>query len=210
MSRPLVVLLPALGKDRGMYEPLARALGDRADVVGLDLPDAGDARSVRLEDVARDLALRIAAEKGERELAILGGLSLGGTLAMMISAELTPRALLLVAPGGLRVASARKRAIAGAMEESDAPAGLRALLHAALDVDLEAQLAANEIPTDLVWGEDDRVFPARTRERYATLLRASELHLLAGIGHLVPLEAPSELAHIVETRLARIARDPKR
>jgi pimeloyl-ACP methyl ester carboxylesterase len=81
-----------------------------------------------------------------------------------------------------------------------------ALLDAALDVDLEARLATNAIPTDLVWGEDDRVFGARTRDRYARTLAKSELHLLAGASHMTPLDAPADLARIVRSRLRALSR----
>jgi pimeloyl-ACP methyl ester carboxylesterase len=79
-----------------------------------------------------------------------------------------------------------------------------AMLRAALDVDLESTAVQNQIPTDLVWGEEDRVFPSRIYARYARTLGASKLHLLPGVGHFAPLEASGALAAILARRIAEL------
>jgi pimeloyl-ACP methyl ester carboxylesterase len=76
-----------------------------------------------------------------------------------------------------------------------------ALLRAVIDVDLAETMASNRVPTDLVWGEGDRVFPSRVYSRYERELAASTFHLLPGVGHFAPLDAPDALARIVRGRL---------
>jgi pimeloyl-ACP methyl ester carboxylesterase len=258
----LVVLLPALGLDGAMYAPLACALDGSADVSVIDLPGFDEAK--RVEDVDDERVLTWALERiaarvrclGRRP-AIMGGLSLGATLTIMLAADLRPSSMLLVAPGGLRASRARREALAFAMQADDpetfarrslgidtttfeasgfrghfptttghagayyphlvghvwaaADAAARArlygaLLRAAVHVDLEAQLAKNVVPTDLVWGSDDRVFSTRTQRRYAQILQNRTVHLLAGIGHFPPLEAPERVAEIMMARLLLLAR----
>jgi pimeloyl-ACP methyl ester carboxylesterase len=267
-ERPLIVLLPGLGLDRTMFEPLARALEHDAEVRAFDLPgfeafEAPGAGSAHGVDFTRDddLLERVAGHVADRVDAlgrrpdILGGLSLGGSLAIMLKARLRPSALVLFAPGGLRVAAARREAVEAAITADapdafvrrslgvdgpsfdDAPfrahfagpapearayythlhaetwapdvattrgVAYRSMLRAALRIDLEEILASNESPADLVWGEDDRVFSARTRRRYASTMRESRLHVLPGVGHFPPLDAPAAAATVVRARLATL------
>jgi pimeloyl-ACP methyl ester carboxylesterase len=132
---------------------------------------------------------------------------LGGTLAFMAKDFIAPQSLLLFAPGGLRVANARREAVLSAMAEGrhgEGSAVYEKALKLALDVDLEGRLAANQTPTDVVWGEDDRVFSGRTRTRFMATIKNAELHLLPSIGHFAPLEAPEAIARIIERRLASL------
>jgi pimeloyl-ACP methyl ester carboxylesterase len=245
-DRPLVVMLPALGLDAAMYAPLERILGARAELLALDYPELDEPERL-FERVAEHFASRVG-----RAPAIVGGLSFGGTLAISLARRLSARAMLLVAPGGLRVERMRREVILRAIaaeapvpfarrslgldsggferspfrrhfaepsdairaydrhldEERWAPAtALRrarayaAMLRAALDVDLEESLRENALPVDLVWGEEDRVFSARTRERYLRTVRGATVHLFPGAGHFAPLDVPEKLAEIVLRRL---------
>jgi pimeloyl-ACP methyl ester carboxylesterase len=226
-ERPLVVMLPALGLDVEMYAPFSAALADRADVLAIDylelaLRDSDLAAPGLVDRVERSLAGELA--RRDRHPTILGGVSLGGTLAYMLAKEFAPKALLLIAPGGLKVAKARRAAIEHAsaskgvlefareslgLEREWGPAAVpraeayRALLFSALDVDIEERLRQNTVPTDLVWGAEDRVFSPRVMRRYADTLRGHDLHVIEGAGHFVPLDAPDDLARIVRERLAK-------
>lgn len=51
--------------------------------------------------------------------------------------------------------------------------------------------ALRDIPTLLLWGTDDRVFSARDAALFRTANPAAEVHVVRGIGHLLPLEAPA-------------------
>ena len=64
----------------------------------------------------------------------------------------------------------------------------------------------SDIPTLVLWGSDDRVISARD----AAIIRAAnpqaEIHVVRGVGHLLPLEAPAwtnaYISQFISTRLA--------
>ena len=62
--------------------------------------------------------------------------------------------------------------------------------------DLHAELGAVQAPTLLVWGERDRLVPARVAEEWQRLLPRSRLVLVQG-GHVPMWEAPGELADCI-------------
>jgi len=53
-------------------------------------------------------------------------------------------------------------------------------------------------PTLLVFGAEDRVLPASYRQRFQRALPHARLEVVADAGHLVDLDAPQALAHLVE------------
>lgn len=60
--------------------------------------------------------------------------------------------------------------------------------------DSSALLRAADVPTLIVRGEQDELIPAEEADALATLMPKAEVVVLAGAGHLPPLEAPEELA----------------
>jgi len=54
------------------------------------------------------------------------------------------------------------------------------------------------VPTLVVWGEGDPLFPVEQGRRTAELLHA-RFEVLAGVGHLPPAEAPDRLAELLVT-----------
>jgi len=50
------------------------------------------------------------------------------------------------------------------------------------------------VPTLVVWGERDSLFPVAIGERTASSIPGAKLHVLRGVGHVPHLEAPSALA----------------
>jgi len=52
-------------------------------------------------------------------------------------------------------------------------------------------------PVDLVWGADDAEVPLAVAERAVGLFPSASLAVIPGVGHLLPTEAPAELARIV-------------
>jgi pimeloyl-ACP methyl ester carboxylesterase len=52
-------------------------------------------------------------------------------------------------------------------------------------------------PTLVVRGEADRLVPAAHAETFAAELPGARLHVLAGAGHLAPLERPDDIARLV-------------
>jgi pimeloyl-ACP methyl ester carboxylesterase len=53
------------------------------------------------------------------------------------------------------------------------------------------------VPTLLVWGEHDAVVPFECAEHYARLLPEARIEVVAGCGHAVDMERPSDLAALV-------------
>jgi len=53
-------------------------------------------------------------------------------------------------------------------------------------------------PVELLWGADDKEVPVEIAHRVASLLTGDvDVHVLAGVGHLVPTEAPEALVDAV-------------
>ncbi|KPC54181.1 alpha/beta fold hydrolase [Amantichitinum ursilacus] len=64
--------------------------------------------------------------------------------------------------------------------------------------DFSARAAQVNVPVTIIAGELDRVDPVEViTHKIAPLYPAAELHLLPGKGHLLPAEAPQDLANII-------------
>jgi pimeloyl-ACP methyl ester carboxylesterase len=72
-----------------------------------------------------------------------------------------------------------------------------AMLSSALDVDFRREMSESTSQVQVMWGERDRLFSAKFTERLAASLPHARLHVLAGVGHYPPLEAPERVAAIV-------------
>jgi pimeloyl-ACP methyl ester carboxylesterase len=55
-------------------------------------------------------------------------------------------------------------------------------------------LARILVPTLVIWGEHDSLFPLAVGERTARSIQNAKLHVLRGIGHVPHVEAPGALA----------------
>ncbi|WP_127904431.1 alpha/beta fold hydrolase [Solirhodobacter olei] len=81
-----------------------------------------------------------------------------------------------------------------------APAARLAWPLEASQEDITAQAAQIRVPTLVVSGEEDRVDPpAVLRQELMPRIPQARLHLLPGIGHLSPLEAPDDLADLIRS-----------
>lgn len=67
--------------------------------------------------------------------------------------------------------------------------------------DLSAQARLLDIPTLLVWGENDTKTPLADGQRLALLIRGSVLKVLKGAGHFVHQEKSQEVARIMRSFL---------
>ena len=77
-----------------------------------------------------------------------------------------------------------------------APAARAAWPLVASQEDITAQAALIRVPTLVISGDKDRVDPPAVLQReLMPLIPQATLHILPGIGHLSPLEAPEDLAH---------------
>lgn len=58
-------------------------------------------------------------------------------------------------------------------------------------------------PTLLIWGAEDRLIPASYAKRFAEgIAGPTEIHSIEGAGHLPEIEAPDEVAALIETFLS--------
>jgi pimeloyl-ACP methyl ester carboxylesterase len=60
-----------------------------------------------------------------------------------------------------------------------------------------------QVPTLVVWGDDDKVVPRECGERYAKLLPDASLEVVEGCGHAVDMERPAELARLALAHVGR-------
>jgi pimeloyl-ACP methyl ester carboxylesterase len=92
-------------------------------------------------------------------------------------------------PGAFRASIAWYRAGAGSVARSLAERA-------------PAPLDRVAVPTTVLWPEHDPLFPVAWSDRLEDFFADIELHVLAGVGHFVPLEAPAAVAEAVTRRLS--------
>ncbi|QUQ65795.1 alpha/beta fold hydrolase [Kutzneria sp. CA-103260] len=96
------------------------------------------------------------------------------------------------ATAGSRLAGVRERFLG-----SDLAAELGVLGAVIGREDLTERLAALAVPTAMVAGEQDSIWPVEGHEVMAGRIPGAELTVITGAGHLVPEEAPGELAEVI-------------
>jgi pimeloyl-ACP methyl ester carboxylesterase len=107
----------------------------------------------------------------------------------------------LFASGAPRTLRSRWREIMAATP----PAGVAAALRAMADrPDSFPTLEALRIPVLVVVGEEDALTPPAEAERMASAAAGAELEVVAGAGHMTPVERPAEFGAILRRFLARL------
>ncbi len=87
----------------------------------------------------------------------------------------------------------------GSSDYRSATGLMRDVLVISVNESYEEELKSLDVPVTLLWGDEDREVPPDVATRASTLLRTTHtLQSLQGIGHLLPVEAPHELASVVE------------
>jgi pimeloyl-ACP methyl ester carboxylesterase len=193
--------------------------------VALDLPGFGASPEPVSAGGARryaELLLPALKEIGEGPFVLVGH-SFGGTVACVIAAnhpELV-RALVLTGAPLLRTPSSRKSPLAyrtlralharklvsdrrmeaarqkyGSSDYRNATGVMRDVLVASVNESYEEELARLNVPVIMLWGEEDREVPLDVATRAGALLSTHSLQSLHGVGHLLPSEAPEELANV--------------
>jgi pimeloyl-ACP methyl ester carboxylesterase len=83
------------------------------------------------------------------------------------------------------------------------PAGLRAMANALADADLRDVLPRIDVPTLLLYGEDDKRSPVSIGEELHAKIPGSAFVVVPGAGHMVNLEAPERFNDEVRSFLRR-------
>lgn len=96
----------------------------------------------------------------------------------------------LVSPA--RLEAARRRY--GSADYAAAQGVMRGVLVEMVAESYEAELAALRCPVALVWGDRDETAPLAIAIDAQRLVPGASLEVLEGIGHLVPTDAPAQLA----------------
>jgi pimeloyl-ACP methyl ester carboxylesterase len=200
--------------------------------VALDLPGFGSSPSPTVAGGRRHYAELVspALQKLGDEPLVLVGHSFGGAVATVVAAnhpELV-RALVLT---GVPLVSVSKAARApwryrlvrslhargmvserrmeaarqryGSSDYRNASGVMRDVLVASVNETYEEEVKVLSVPATLLWGELDDVTPVGVASRTLELLSAPHrLVILPGIGHLLPTQAPDELAATVVEALS--------
>ena len=96
----------------------------------------------------------------------------------------------------------RARQRYGSTDYKNASGILRDVLVATVNESYEEELAALRAPVVMVWGSNDMDVPVAIAERAGALLASTHsLRVVNGIGHLLPSQAPKELAASISEAL---------
>jgi pimeloyl-ACP methyl ester carboxylesterase len=95
----------------------------------------------------------------------------------------------------------REKRSRGSIDYRTATGIMRDILVKVVNESYESQLSRITHPVHLLWGENDREVPVSVAESASALLSDSTLEVLAGVGHLVPIQAPEALRVAVERAL---------
>ncbi len=192
----------------GATPPPAVAGGARhyADLVAPALAAMGDAPLVLVgHSFGGRVATVLAATRPElvRALVLTGVPLLGPTAS--VRSPLVYRATRWLHRRGLlsdrRLEAARQQY--GSTDYRHARGVMREVLVVVVNEGYESELARVAAPVTMVWGDEDHEVSIDVATRAATFLSGRHtLRRLAGVGHLVPTEAPRELAAVVREALA--------
>lgn len=213
-----LVLVPALGCDARLWQPVIDRLHDLVECVvvqgsGTSIASMADDVLTQAPDrfylagismggyVSLDIALKAAgrvaglallntsaiAAPPDRRQSSIGVIELAESGRFDEAVDLVSGA---VAPGRPDVT-----ALAAAMARGLGAEVFKAQQLAVLDRrDRTSEIAKIAVPTLIVAGAADVITPLRLSEEMASSIPDAELHVLEGIGHLSPLEAPAAVA----------------
>ncbi len=225
-----LVFLHGAGCDHHMAEPLAEALPD-VDVIAPDLPGRGRTSGPPCTTAAEAAAFVGAAlDALDAPRAFVLGHSYGGGIALELALTRPLAGLVLASTGArLRVHPGVLDAMRSQADTSRESAGLlgwsngadpqliarldayaRAVPSATSLADWRATdafdrmgaLGALRVPTLVLAGADDALTPPKYASYLAAQLAGARLELLAGAGHMLPLDQAARVAPLVRAFLA--------
>lgn len=201
------MLIHGLGGSRRWWSPVVPAFADQRRVYALDLPRPNRGAPPSNWSVWLGRWLDAA---GLQQVDVVGH-SLGGIVAAELAAAYPERIrrLVLVAPAGIpcgRGLIGRAWPVAGALADlgkwlpmvvGDAararPLAVVRAIEFVWSRDLRAELSGVRAPTLLLWGDRDRLVPARVADEWHRILPASHI-VYVSCGHVPMLEAPEQVA----------------
>lgn len=92
----------------------------------------------------------------------------------------------------------REKRNRGSADYRAASGRMRDILVKVVNESYEGQLSRIPNRVHLVWGEKDQEVPVSVAEAGSALLSDCTLEVLAGVGHLVPIQAPDELRTAID------------
>ena len=222
---PLVLVHGLAGSWR-WWRPVVPALAERYRVLVVDLPRFAAFGGFGPADAAELLASfldRLALRRIR-----LAGHSLGALVAAELAARRPERIhrLALLSPAGvpgrggllgqalplLATLRATGPSLAAAAVRDAATAGPASLLRGAryaVYTDLRRELRAIAAPTLLLWGERDTLVPPRLAEEWRRELRAADVVVVPGAGHVPMFDAPAEVAEALLRFLEEVEDEPR-
>jgi 2-succinyl-6-hydroxy-2,4-cyclohexadiene-1-carboxylate synthase len=192
-----VVLVHGFTQTLGSWEAVGERLGERWEVVRVDLPGHGGSGAVR---AGFEAAAGLVGEAGGRAAYV--GYSLGGRLCLRLALdrpELVPALALLGASPGIADPAGRAERLANT---ADGLAWALRALGTGAQEPLWDRLAGLRPPTLLLAGELDHKFTAIARQMAAAIGPTAEVALVPGAGHAAHLERPAEVAARIGAFLA--------
>lgn len=100
-----------------------------------------------------------------------------------------------------RMEAARQRH--GSADYRRAQGVMRDVLVVTVNESYEDELSRIRVPVLMLWGQDDRDIPSEGATRAMSLLTSAHtMRLIEGVGHMLPVEAPHELAVSVRQALS--------
>jgi pimeloyl-ACP methyl ester carboxylesterase len=226
-----VVWLHGWARTSSDFAECARELADAGvGSVALDLPGFGASPAPLVAGGAGPYAQVVARALPAIAAGpvVLVGHSFGGRVAVVVAANHPELVAAVVLTGTPLTAPARRRSptayrvarwlrARGVLSETTmeryrqrygssdyrrASGVMRDVLVASVNENYDDELTRVRAPVTMLWGELDRDVPLDVAERARTLLRVpTTLRTVAGVGHLVPTEAPAELARSVREAL---------
>ncbi len=82
------------------------------------------------------------------------------------------------------------------------PGVRRGYLRSMVAMDLRRGLGTISVPTAIVVGRLDALTPVPLSRRLAAAIGGAELHVLPSFGHMLPFEAPDEVAELILAKTA--------
>lgn len=224
-AKRIVIILHGWGSNSSYWLPLAKLLSGQFRYYLLDLPGFGGTKNLQpnsdILDYTRFVKGFITKLKLKRF--ILVGHSFGGQIApdYAIKYQLDPSRIILIDSATVRTRTMKAKAkialtkVIGPLtrllpppirkailslyappEYVNANEYLKSVLKKILKYDLSTKLHLIKVPTDIIWGSEDKVIPYTGKLLVETIPDAC-LHIIYGAGHLPHLTQPAKLAAVL-------------